>query len=219
MDATYRRREPGRVLLGVLGVLAVGVVAALVWLLLAEPGGGSEGPVAASSGPTTAPASEQAAAGTAPPPTGFQWATDEAGVLLPVPRSWLARSPAPGEASQVYYDSPDRRSLLQLSTVADPGSSPYDSMVTVRGTVAKRDGFRLIRLERVAGEGQPVELEFEYTHPEFGTRHVLDRAFVGSDGRQYALLVAGPAEDPDRQRALQRTVLRYFCVGESCPAG
>ncbi|MQY16413.1 hypothetical protein SRB5_66120 [Streptomyces sp. RB5] len=227
MNATRPARGPSTALLVALAVIAVGAVGVLSWLLLMKPqdhrdqGSGPTPTAAGSAGRSTPPQGNDLPAGaTGAPPGGYQWATDETGVLIPVPDGWVPRAPDPDDPTQIFYDSPDGRSLLQVSTVADPGSTPYDSMRTVEAASRERPDYRLMGLDSVDGEGEPAELEFVYTHDTYGSRHVLDRAFVAPDGNQYAVLVAGPSDAAARARTreLQTVVLDHFCVGEHCPA-
>lgn len=138
------------------------------------------------------------------PPPGFRAVEDPAGFTIAVPENWNRTSSAQG----VFYNSPDGRSLIQVFTMAEPDSTPYESLRHTSQTLAANPGYEEISLERT-GEGDTAELVYAYDRTE-GRRKVVDRAFTGTDGSQYAILVAGPETDWPEQRETLTTVLDYF---------
>ncbi|MFE1382766.1 hypothetical protein ACFW6S_27865 [Streptomyces sp. NPDC058740] len=138
------------------------------------------------------------------PPPGFHAVDDPAGFTVAVPENWNRTSSAEG----VFYNSPDGKSLIQIFTLAEPDSTPYESLQRTSQNLTAKPGYEQIGLERT-GEGDAAELVYAYDRTE-GRRKVVDRAFTGTDGSQHAILVAGPESDWPKQRETLTTVLEFF---------
>jgi hypothetical protein len=150
---------------------------------------------------------------TTAPPDGFTATEDPAGFTLDVPRDWRRTT----QGASVFYTSDDGESLIQVFTLTESGTTPYDSLRQTESTVSHKTDYDLIRLTPVAGpSSDAAELEYRYLRPDGVTRHVVDRAFTAPDATQYALLVAAP--DPGWSTAQQifDTALASFCAGGSC---
>ncbi|MEU7013658.1 serine/arginine repetitive matrix protein 2 [Streptomyces sp. NPDC046385] len=138
------------------------------------------------------------------PPPGFHAVEDPEGFVIAVPENWNRTSSKEG----VFYNSPDGKSLVQIFTLASPDTTPYASLQQTSRNLAGNPGYQEISLERT-GEGDTAELVYAYDREE-GRRKVVDRAFTGTDGRQYAILVAGPETDWPKQRENLTTALEFF---------
>ncbi|MEU6980087.1 serine/arginine repetitive matrix protein 2 [Streptomyces sp. NPDC046371] len=138
------------------------------------------------------------------PPPGFHAVEDPEGFVIAVPEDWNRTSSQEG----VFYNSPDGKSLVQIFTLAAPDTTPYESLQQTSRTLAGNPGYEEISLERT-GEGDTAELVYAYDREE-GRRKVVDRAFTGTDGRQHAILVAGPETDWPKQRENLTTALEFF---------
>ncbi|MFG3346744.1 hypothetical protein ACGF1Z_16960 [Streptomyces sp. NPDC048018] len=202
----------------VVGVLAAGSVGG--WLLWGRGGsddGKGSGATAAPSAPATSgPASgaDGGPSGTASdspspsdgvPPAGFRLVR-ESGFALAVPEGWNRTS----SGSSVFYNAPDGLGLVQVYSLDEPGITPYEALrQTSRDLAAKNPGYREISLTRTGAGEDAAELVYSYDRTE-GRRKVVDRAFVGGDGRQYAVLAAGPESAWPEQRRTLDTALEFF---------
>ncbi|PJE94797.1 hypothetical protein CUT44_26980 [Streptomyces carminius] len=148
------------------------------------------------------------------PPEGMRRVRDEAGFTLDVPEGWERSENEQG----VFYTSPDGASLLQVFSLTEVGQTPREALEVAEEGVSANPGYELIRLAETGPDA--AELEYAYDSEEAGgRRRVIDRAFEAADGVQYAVLVAGPADDWPTYRRLHRDVLAAFCPGDLCPAG
>ncbi|MER8042431.1 hypothetical protein [Streptomyces sp. NPDC094032] len=209
--------------------VVAGVVAAVLvagglgsWLVWGRDGDGKGTVVAPSTSPTT-PGDSEAPTDPTPfspsdspspsdssapmddmPPPGFRGVEDPDGFTIAVPVGWNRTSSAQG----VFYTSPDGRSLIQIFTAATATTTPYESLQETSRNLSKNPGYQQIALERT-GQDDTAELVYAYDRTE-GRRKVVDRAFTGTDGRQYAILVAGPETDWPKQRETLTTALEFF---------
>ncbi|TGB13231.1 hypothetical protein E4099_10375 [Streptomyces palmae] len=137
---------------------------------------------------------------------------DPAGFTIDVPQGWERTEKQDG----VFYTSPGGRWLVQIFTMEHPETTPYESLAnTERHLSANNDGYQLVSLDTL-GSGDAAELQYAYDSPSLGPRRVIDRAFTGSDGAQYAILVAGPASDWPQQQQVQSVALDGFCPAGYC---
>ncbi|MGW5419637.1 hypothetical protein [Streptomyces sp. NPDC003943] len=167
------------------------------------PSTGSDGPSTSESGSPSASPSEGA------PPAGFRLVEDDAGFTIAVPEGWNRTT----SGASVFYNAPDGASLVQVFTIDEPGLTPYEALQqTSRDLAEKNPGYQELALERTGTDGNEAELVYSYDRTE-GRRKVVDRAFTGSDGRQYAVLAAGPETDWPKQRETIDTALRFFKPG------
>ncbi|CAM5299567.1 hypothetical protein SANTM175S_07289 [Streptomyces antimycoticus] len=117
------------------------------------------------------------------------------------------------------YESSDASSLIQVFALTEPGVTPYEALRQAEAGLKKNAGYQRYELKRLGpGDDADAELEYGYRSAKYGPRRILDRAFTGPDQVQYAVLVAGPADDWPRQRERQRIVLASFCPTAYCPA-
>ncbi|MBL1095464.1 hypothetical protein JK363_01985 [Streptomyces sp. 205] len=242
------RRPPwpyqGVVLLSVFAVLLVGGIGVGVWKLLEGDGGddrarsdstpsagwpGADGVPSPSASPSSAlpSAPSSASPSSASPsvssdagggaPAGYVRTRDPEGFTLDVPMGWQRVKRDTG----VFYESSDAGSLIQVFALTEPEITPYEALRQAESGLRKKTpGYHRYRLERLGpGDGADAELEYGYRSEKYGPRRILDRAFSGENGVQYAVLVAGPAEDWPEQRKRQTIVLDAFCPTAYCPAG
>ncbi|MEE1939421.1 hypothetical protein V1L54_08330 [Streptomyces sp. TRM 70361] len=171
-------------------------------------------PSADSSGPFSDAVPSEPAASPEGPPEGMRRVRDAAGFTLDVPEGWERSENEQG----VFYTSPDGVSLIQVFSLTEVGQTPREALETAKEGVSANPGYELIRLEETGPDA--AELEYAYDSEEAGgRRRVVDRAFEAADGVQYAVLVAGPADDWPTYRRLHRDVLAAFCPEDFCPAG
>ncbi|WP_432011465.1 hypothetical protein [Streptomyces cucumeris] len=242
------RRPPwphqGVVLLSVLAVLLAGGIGFGVWKLLdgdgdGEParsgstasaewpnGDGVPPPSSSASTPSSpsspvpsspqsvVPSASSGAGGEAP--AGYVRTRDPEGFTLDVPVGWQREKRDTG----VFYESSDASGLIQVFALTEPKITPYEALSQAETGLRKNPGYHRYRLERLGpGDGADAELEYGYRSEKYGERRILDRAFSGENGVQYAVLIAGPAADWPEQRKRQEIVLDAFCPTAYCPAG
>ncbi|WP_413799792.1 hypothetical protein [Streptomyces iranensis] len=233
------RRPPnphlGTVLLAVLAVVLVGGIGFGAWKLASGGGddkpradGGSpstsswspsaEQPSASSSGPYAEPTSAPPSVSedsTQGPPADYARTTDPEGFRLDVPTGWQRVKRDTG----VFYESSDGGSLIQVFALTEPDITPYEALRQAETGLKKNPGYKRYELKRLGpGDDADAELEYGYRSAKYGPRRILDRAFTGPDRVQYAVLVAGPADDWPQQRERQGIVLASFCPTAYCPA-
>ncbi|MGW8768442.1 serine/arginine repetitive matrix protein 2 [Streptomyces sp. NPDC055815] len=208
--------------------LAAGVAVAVVaagsvgaWLLWGGKEGDGGGTVASppatvssppeTQSPTTSEPSSAPAPAPAPedePPPGYRVQQDLKGFTIAVPEGWNRTESDQG----VFYNAPDGRSLVQVFVVQEPGLTPYEAL---RGASedgrANKPGYQELSLERVGSDA--AELVYAYDR-DGGRRKVVDRAFVASDGNQYAILAAGPEPSWPKQREILKVALASFEPGQ-----
>jgi len=234
------RRPPsphrGPVLLVVLAVVLIGGIGVGTWHLLSGSGDDTvkegSGPSATSSdwdsvspspsgavpssGEPSASPSGSIAAGSGPPPQGYQRAVDSEGFTLDVPEGWKRVKRDTG----VFYESSDASRLIQVFSLTSPQVTPYEALKQAETSLKKNPHYKRYKLERLGtGDGADAELRYGYRSPKYGERRVVDRAFTGPDGVQYAVLVAGPSDEWPDQVERQQIVLGAFCPTAYCPSG
>ncbi|MFF4222076.1 hypothetical protein ACFYZH_04315 [Streptomyces abikoensis] len=144
--------------------------------------------------------------------SGFVRTTDPAGFRLDVPAGWSRST----DRGSVFYRTADGTSLIQVFTLNPPGRTPYDSLLETEKYVSAYKDYRKARLGTVAGAGNPAEYEYTYTLSDGTRRHVVIHAYTAPDGRQYALLVAGPVGGEAAQGLVMRSLVGSFCPTGYC---
>ncbi|MEV5968805.1 hypothetical protein [Streptomyces sp. NPDC051921] len=203
----------------VVAVLVAGSVGGwFLWGRDGNDGGTGRGPTAAPSvsastsgsasgtdGTPSGTASGSPSPSAGAPPAGFRL-VEESGFALAVPEGWNRTT----SGKSVFYNAPDGLSLVQVYPLDEPGITPYEALrLTSRDLAAQNPGYSEISLARTGPGDDSVELVYAYDRTE-GRRKVVDRAFVGGDGRQYAVLAAGPESAWPEQRKTLDTALEFF---------
>ncbi|MFE6688678.1 hypothetical protein ACFVFQ_19680 [Streptomyces sp. NPDC057743] len=160
-------------------------------------------------GPGSATPTADASASATAIPSGYHLAHDEKGFSLAVPDGWQREVRSTG----VFYTSPDTRSLLQIFQITEPGLSPQQALEQASKGLAGNPGYEEMGIEPRQGPPGPTgyQLTYAYNSDRLGLRvQAVDCAFTASDGRQFAVLVLGPASDWPRQQEIQRIALGAF---------
>ncbi|MEV0847966.1 hypothetical protein AB0J21_19180 [Streptomyces sp. NPDC049954] len=160
------------------------------------------------------PGEESSPSGESPGlPDGFATHEDPAGFTVAAPEDWKRSEKDTG----VFYTAPDERSLLQIFVVTEDDLTPEKAVTqSSRDLRSRTEGYREIALGPVDGgpenpAGDAAELTYAYESEKTGgTREVIERAFTAVDGKQYAVLAAGPKTDTDEQRDILDTALAHF---------
>ncbi|WP_189383238.1 hypothetical protein [Streptosporangium nondiastaticum] len=169
-------------------------------------------------GPAPSPSSSslpglQYATGT---PSGFERTEDPAGFRADVPSGWERST----EGASVFYRRSDGKSLVQVFAMDGPEPTPYAALEEAEGAVSRNKGYRKLWLtQESAPSAGAAELAYTYVRPDGSVRRVVDRAFNGPDGRQYALLVGGPEDEWPRHQEIFRVLLGSFCPSGYCASG
>ncbi|MFC6086623.1 serine/threonine-protein kinase [Sphaerisporangium aureirubrum] len=139
-----------------------------------------------SAGPSTGP-SAGPSAGPQAVPKGWRLHSDPLGFTIVLPRGWVEFG---RQKARVSFRAPGAASYLQVDTTRWGDARPVDALRTVARESTARGwlpGYRLIELTPGAFMGwQAADWEFTW-RMKSGVAHVVDRAFVTQDGRQFAI--------------------------------
>ncbi|MFD9817312.1 hypothetical protein [Streptomyces sp. NPDC059080] len=159
----------------------------------------------------TPPADTVAPSSSAVPetPDGYRRVHDPAGFTVDVPLGWSRSQKSDG----VFYLAEGGKNLIQIFRATALLTTPYESVKTADQNLSGNPGYKRIRMQKISsGDDAAAELEYSYNSEKYGPRHVVDRVFVGDDGKQYAILIAGPADQRLEQRRRQEVVLGSFSL-------
>ncbi|WP_307661766.1 hypothetical protein [Streptomyces sp. V1I1] len=158
-------------------------------------------PVFPSAIPSPNPSQSQSPGGAALP-AGFVLKQDPAGFTVGVMDGWKRRQ----AGSQIFYEAPTGGSYIQIGIVKNTPMSSYENFLGLekKHQETPETDYQRSRLAQNTYQGRPGAL-WEFTHipepDESGLRrHVIDQAFVASDGTEYAILAAGRADLWDANR-------------------
>ncbi|MBO0516531.1 hypothetical protein [Streptomyces beijiangensis] len=149
-------------------------------------------------------------------PAGYRVEHDGKGFTIAVPVGWKRTERANG----VFYATSGDGYLMQIYSITEPDTTPRESLDATSANLASaKSGYQEISLEDVPGEGGTgrTAAQLVYAYDKDGTgerRQVVDRAFTGADGLQYAVLIAGPAADWPRQEEHLKVALDFFQPGQ-----
>ncbi|WP_043265725.1 hypothetical protein [Streptomyces sp. CT34] len=156
--------------------------------------------------PTVSPTTSPTASGV---PGGYHLVHDAKGFTLAVPDGWQRDERSTG----VFYTSADSRNLLQIFQITEPNLTPQQALQQASQGLAGNPGYRQLSLGPLSGPPGPsgAQLVYAYDSDRLGIRvQAVDTAFTVADGRQFAVLVLGPAADWPRQQETERMALRSF---------
>ncbi|MFJ9900958.1 hypothetical protein ACIQPR_47370 [Streptomyces sp. NPDC091280] len=146
-------------------------------------------------------------------PAGYQVVHDTAGFTIAVPDGWQRDQRTNG----VFYTIDGDRDLLQIYQIADPAGTPYEALQsTSNNRSAEEPGYEQLSLQEVTASadapGQDAaELVYAYDNKTLNQRRqVVDYAFTAPNGTQYAVLVAGSADEWPLQKSRLSVALTRF---------
>ena len=185
----------------------------------ASPHGRSPAPTGQPTGATptdgTAEASPSASASALP--EGYRTVDDPSGFSLAVPDGWQ-RSERP---TGVFYTTGGDHRLLQVFVVTEPGMTPYEAVQKSSENLGTQPAYKEIGLEQSgppAGASAAVgsdtaRLVYAYDSEKLGERRqVVEYAFTADDGKEYAVLAAGPAAEWPQAQKDADTALAAFAT-------
>ncbi|MGH8895324.1 MAG: hypothetical protein ACRDWY_18755, partial [Actinomycetes bacterium] len=193
-----RRRSPGLVAAAmVVALLLIGGLVALALLT-----GGDEDPDG-KAGRKDTPSAPTTTATTPPPsstaettpaddgaPAGFTTYEDPSGFSVAVPEGWQAEQVS---ATAVDIKEPGTSRFLRIDQTDDPEDDPKKDWEEQEKSVEDElPDYERIAIEEVDYNGWPAA-DWEFTFGDSPT-HVLNRGFVPSDERGYALYLSTPDE-------------------------
>jgi serine/threonine protein kinase len=128
-------------------------------------------------------------------PAGYEWHDDPTGFGLAIPRGWNVRRDGPG-GRFVYFEDPDSDRYLLVDQTDDPKGDPKADWERQEAARAPRmRDYDRIRIETVDYFERAADWEWTYTHADYGPVHVVNRGFVTSADRGYALYWLVPADE------------------------
>ncbi|MFD9488844.1 hypothetical protein ACFWBX_33750 [Streptomyces sp. NPDC059991] len=226
-----RRRQRAVVAAVAAAVLAGGLAGG--WLMWGRSGGSGSGGVAGASSsasvgtdpsgtPTDSPTDtptetpSDTPTGSASPerspvavPDGFRRVADPLGWSVAVPATWTRTE----ERGSALYRSYDRRYLLQMFRLTEPGITPYEALRVTSANLASNHGYQEVSLRRMAEvtTTDAAELVYAYDRTDPAERiQGVARSFVAGNGVPYTVLVYGPVDDWPAQLGVLNAVLGTF---------
>ncbi|MFE1915161.1 hypothetical protein [Streptomyces anandii] len=150
-------------------------------------------------------------------PEGYHTVDDPSGFSLAVPDGWQRSERSTG----VFYTTDGDHRLLQVFVVTEPGMTPYEAVRKSSENLSTQPAYKEIGLERSgppAGASAAVgsdaaRLVYAYDSEKLGERRqVVEYAFTADDGKEYAVLAAGPATDWPQAQKDADTALAAFAT-------
>ncbi|KPI04346.1 hypothetical protein OK074_4663 [Actinobacteria bacterium OK074] len=147
-------------------------------------------------------------------PVGYRVVHDTAGFTIAVPDGWQRDE----RTNSVFYTIDGDRDLLQIYPVTEPDGTPYKALQDTANERSGQPGYEQLGLEQVApsttAPGQDAaELVYVYDNKTLNQRRqVVDYAFTAPNGTQYAVLVAGSADEWPLQQSRLNVALAHFAA-------
>jgi serine/threonine protein kinase len=193
-------------------LVAVVVVAAVIFTLRSA-GGSSGGPSPRPSVTSPRPTPTPTPTPSPTVPAGYHRSPGPGGSTVTVPSGWTREVLGP---SSVRWTQPGTGAHVQVDTIPWGTDDPVEHWRRFAGEVREKNtlpGFRQLRLsDAFSARGWPAS-DLEYTWlSDHGTLRAVDRGFT-ANGRQYAVLVAGPSSQWPRYSGMLDTIFPTFRPG------
>jgi tRNA A-37 threonylcarbamoyl transferase component Bud32 len=177
-----------------------------------RPGGGTS--AASSASPAAEDPEDEGSKGGLP--AGWVRRKDPYGFSVVLPGADWKRVVLDGESRQVDYTPDGGKHFLRIAVDDSPDfDDPYEHLGDLDQQIGQRlVDYRRLELRRLLyRDRDSARLEYTWTalpkDTEFpGPYRAIDQMYVARDGVEYALYMAGPAEDWDTTRAQFETVLK-----------
>ncbi|MGW6295773.1 hypothetical protein [Streptomyces sp. NPDC055058] len=178
-----------------------------------RPGGGGTSAASSASPAAEDPEDERSKGGL---PAGWVRRKDPYGFSVVLPGADWKRVVLDGENRQVDYTPDGGKHFLRIAVDDSPDfDDPYEHLGDLDQQIGQRlVDYRRVELRRlVYRDRDSARLEYTWTalpkDTEFpGPYRAIDQMYLARDGVEYALYMAGPAEDWDTTRAQFETVLK-----------
>lgn len=178
-----------------------------------RPGGGGTSAASSASPAAEDPEDEGSKGGL---PAGWVRRKDPYGFSVVLPGAGWKRVVLDGENRQVDYTPDGGKHFLRIAVDDSPDfDDPYEHLGDLDQQIGQRlVDYRRVELRRlVYRDRDSARLEYTWTalpkDTEFpGPYRAIDQMYLARDGVEYALYMAGPAEDWDTTRAQFETVLK-----------
>ncbi|MGW1881091.1 serine/threonine-protein kinase [Streptomyces sp. NPDC001970] len=182
--------------------LLAGAIAAIVGggagFLAMHYADGSGGGTPTGRGTTPGPgaSSSPAPARTGSVPEGWHRENDPEGFSLLVPDGWTRQL----DGDQIDYTPDNGRHRIRISIDTSPDfENPYMHLLDLEKIVDGRADYHRLTLHPITYRDQTKSALWEFTWTEIkdhpGKRRAIDQVYYDDDGTEYALFMAGPAED------------------------
>ncbi|WP_351226441.1 protein kinase [Streptomyces sp. NPDC002133] len=183
-------------------VLLAGVIAAIVGggagflAMHYADGSGGGTPTGRGTAPGPGTSSSPAPAKTGSVPKGWHRENDPEGFSLLVPDGWTRQL----DGDQIDYTPDNGRHRIRISIDTSPDfENPYMHLQDLEKIVDERSDYRRLTLHPITYRDQTKSALWEFTWTEIkdhpGKRRAIDQVHYDDDGTEYALFMAGPAED------------------------
>ncbi|MFJ9663889.1 serine/threonine-protein kinase [Streptomyces sp. NPDC101219] len=178
-----------------------------------RPGGGGTSAASSASPAAEDPEDEGAKGGL---PAGWVRRKDPYGFSVVLPGADWKRVVVDGESRQVDYTPDGGKHFLRIAVDDSPDfDDPYEHLGDLDQQIGQRlVDYRRVELRRLTyRDRDSARLEYTWTAlPKDtgfpGPYRAIDQMYLARDGVEYALYMAGPAEDWDTTRAQFETVLK-----------
>ncbi|MGW7364229.1 serine/threonine-protein kinase [Streptomyces sp. NPDC054841] len=196
---TTARKRSGRwrrALLVVVLAAVVGGGAGFLAMRYGDGDGGGGTPGGRTSKPGATTSSSPGPAKTGSVPAGWHRVTDPKGFSLLVPDGWTRQL----DGNQIDYTPDSGRHRIRISIDPSPDfENPYMHLLDLEKIVDKRADYDKVILHPNTYRDQTKSAIWEFTWTEIkdhpGKRRAIDQVYYEEDGTEYALFMAGPAED------------------------
>ncbi|MFG2295109.1 serine/threonine-protein kinase [Streptomyces sp. NPDC048603] len=141
-------------------------------------------------------------------PSGWRQVTDPAGFTLFVPNGWKRQT----FGDQIDYTPDNGKHRIRISIDPTPDyKNPYAHLLDLEKQVSARSAYRKEFLQPNTFQGQTQAALWDFSWQEKkdfpGPRRAIDQMYIGPDGKEYAIFMAGPAADWPTTRSQFDTVL------------
>ncbi|MEV7612273.1 serine/threonine-protein kinase [Streptomyces sp. NPDC089799] len=141
-------------------------------------------------------------------PSGWHKAKDPAGFTLFVPNGWKRQT----DGDQIDYTPDNGKHRIRISVDPTPDyKDPYAHLLDLEKQVSARSAYRKETLHPNTFQGTTMAALWEFSWQEKkdfpGPRRAIDQMYIGPDGKEYAIFMAGPAADWTTTRSQFDTAL------------
>ncbi|MGW2561028.1 serine/threonine-protein kinase [Streptomyces sp. NPDC001514] len=193
------RKRTGRwrtALLVVVLAAVVGGGAGFLAMRYADRGGSGGTSAGQGSTPSPGTSSSPGPAKTGSVPAGWHREDDPEGFSLLVPDGWTRQL----DGNQIDYTPDNGRHRIRISIDKSPDfENPYMHLLDLEKIVDERADYQRLTLHPNTYRDQTNSAIWEFSWTEIkdhpGKRRAIDQAYYEDDGTEYALFMAGPAED------------------------
>jgi serine/threonine protein kinase len=207
-DAEVRKRPSPWLIVAM--VVLVAVLAVVGVLLMRHAAGGSSDSPSPSPSPTP-PRPTPTPSRSAITPAGWSRVQGPGGTSIALPAGWIRQMVKP---ESVQFVQRATGAQVQMDAIPWGVADPAEHWRRFAGEVKAKKTLPVFRELRLSGPfpargWSAADFEYTWLTRDYGTLRGYDRGFT-ANGRQYAILVAGPAGQWDRFAGLPKTIFDSF---------